>query len=62
MFSEFMVELFYSRARRGNRCIVVYLTVCGTPLLDKAVDQNAANLTARRIEAETVTQNKADYF
>jgi hypothetical protein len=49
MFAEFMVESFYSRARRGNRRIAGYVTVFATPLLDKMADQKVANVTARSI-------------
>jgi hypothetical protein len=49
MFAEFMVESFYSRARRGNRRIAGYVTVSATPLSDKMADQKTANVTARSI-------------
>jgi hypothetical protein len=49
MFAEFMVESFYSRARRKNRRIAGYVTVFATPLLDKMTDQKAANVAARSI-------------
>jgi hypothetical protein len=49
MFAEFMVELFYSRARRGNRRIADYLTVFATPLLEKIADQKTANMAALSI-------------
>jgi hypothetical protein len=45
MFAEFMVESFYSRARR----IAGYVTVSATPLSDKMADQKTANVTARSI-------------
>jgi hypothetical protein len=48
MFAEFMVESFYSRARR----IAGYVTVSATPLSDKMADQKTANVTARSITIE----------
>jgi hypothetical protein len=48
MFAEFMVESFYSRARR----IAGYVTVSATPLSDKMADQKTANVTARSISQE----------
>jgi hypothetical protein len=50
MFAEFMVESFYSRARR----IAGYVTVSATPLSDKMADQKTANVTARSIPAEYI--------
>jgi hypothetical protein len=59
MFAEFMVESFYSRARRGNRRIAGYVTVSATPLSDKMADQKTANVTARSIEALIIELVKA---
>jgi len=39
MFTEFMIELFYSRAKRKNRRIASYVTVFAMPLSDKMADQ-----------------------
>jgi len=49
MFTEFMIELFYSRARRKNRHIAGYVTVFATPLSDKMAAQKTGNLTAQYI-------------
>jgi len=46
MFTEFMIELFYSRARRKKRRIAGYATVFATPLPDKMADQKTGNVTA----------------
>ena len=46
MFTEFMIELFYSRARRKNKRIASYATVFATPLSDKMADHKAENMTA----------------
>jgi len=39
MFTEFMIELFYSGAKPENRRIASYVTVFATPLSDKMADQ-----------------------
>jgi len=49
MFTEFMIELFYSRARLKNMLIASYVTVFATQLSDKMADQKIVNVTARSI-------------
>ena len=39
MFTEFMIELFYSGAKPENMRIASYVTVFATPLSDKMADQ-----------------------
>ncbi len=49
MFTEFMIELFYSRARCKNRRIASYVTVFATQLSDKMADQKTENVTVQSI-------------
>jgi hypothetical protein len=50
MFTELTIELFYSKARRGNRCISSHVTVFATQLSDKMADEKTENVTARSIK------------
>jgi hypothetical protein len=50
--AEFMVESFYSRARRENRRIAGYVTVSTTQLSDKMAEQKSAIVAARSINCK----------
>ena len=47
--AEFMVESFYSGARRGNRRIAGYVTVSATQLSDKRAEQKSAIVAEQSI-------------